>query len=576
MKTRTLLLAAALTLILGLSAAWAQDAARTWEPITMERLLNPEPGDWIGVRRTYDGMGYSPLAEINSDNVDQLRVAWAYSFADDTRWAPSPVVANGIMYVSESGGKVHALDAVTGRAIWVYQRSLPEDISISQAFNRARGVAVAYDKVYYGTADSYLVALDALTGEVVWETLTGDYKTGRGHSHPAIVADGKVILGMNGGEFKTRGTVQAFDAETGELVWEFFTVPERGEPGSETWAEEDEIWGGAPWHTPTYDPETETVYIATGQPLPWSGLLRGEGDNLYTNTILALDVDTGELKWYYQSLPHDYWDLDSPFESVLVDLEINGETRKALVHHTKMGWGIVLDRETGAFIDAYEIAYQNLVDEWDENGRPVFNPEARPGYEAHNSGEKFFTCPHLHGARNIQHSSYSPDTGLVYQGVNNHCMNVEYIDAEYRPGRLWVGFRYDTVLPPGYEHVGEMAAFDPTTGERTWAYVTESGAPMAASALATGGNLVFGGTTDREFFALDATTGELRWRMLLNGDVTGAPITYAVDGKQYVAIGAGGTVAASTSFAPLVGLRTQAGSGVLWVFELPGTQAAGN
>jgi alcohol dehydrogenase (cytochrome c) len=535
----------------------------------MDRLLDPEAGDWINVRRTYDGAGYSPLSQINSENVDQLRVAWAYSFSDDTRWAPNPVVANGIIYVSESGGKVHAIDAATGRAVWVYQRQLPEDISVSQAFNRARGVAVAYDKVYYGTADSYLVALDARTGEVVWETMTGDYKTGRGHSHPPIVADGKVIIGMNGGEFKTRGTVQAFDAETGELVWQVYTVPERGEPGSETWAEEDEIWGGATWGTPTYDPETQTVYIATGQPLPWSGLLRGPGDNLYTNSILALDVDTGEMKWYFQTLPHDYWDLDSPFESVLVDLEIDGEVRKALVHHTKTGWGIVLDRVTGEFLHAYQIAYQNVIEGWDENGRPIFNPEARPGYDAQNSGERFFTCPHLHGARNVHQTSYSPDTGLIYQGVNNHCMNVEYVDAEYRPGRLWVGFRYDTVLAPGYDHVGEFAAFDPATGERKWTYVTESGAPMSASALTTAGNLVFGGTTDREFFALDATTGELLWSITLNGDVTGSPITFMVDGKQYVAIGAGGTVAASTSFAPLVGLRTQPGSGVLWVFELP-------
>ena len=552
------------------AGASAQTERQQWEPITKERLLNPEDGDWLSYRRTYDVFGFSPMDQINRTNIQDLRPVWSYSMRDNSRWVPTPIVANGLMYVSEGSGRVVAFDVVSGDVAWIHERTFPEDIEISQAYARHRGVSIYEDKIYWGTADSYLVALDARTSTQVWEVMTGDYLTGQGHSHPPMIADDKIILGFNGGDRNARGAMAAYDPQNGELIWKTYTVPAPGEPGSESWSDSElPPLGGATWGTPSYDPDLGFIYFGTGQPLPWASTLRGRGDALYTNSVIALDIQTGEMQWYFQVVPEDNWDMDSPYESTLLDLVINGEVREVLVHTSKIGWGIMLDRATGQFIHSFRTAYDNLITSWTEEGRPVFNPDLIPTLADVDSDKTFEVCPHYHGARNLNSPSYSPITELYYMGTNNSCMDVSFVSEESPPGRRYAGMRSSPTMVPGYDYIGEFVAFDPVTGRRAWAYRPPNGAAMTASALATAGGIVFGGSLDRRFFALDTDTGAVLWQTRLNGDISGSPVTFEVGGKQYVAIGAGGRIAQTTSYARLTGEDIAQGSGVIWVFALP-------
>ena len=475
-------------LLLQSGAALGQSDDAEWEPITEERLLDPQDGDWMSYRRTYDVTGFSPLDQIDRDNVSDLRLVWSWSMRDNSRWVPTPIVANGLMYVSEGSGRVTAFDVLSGDVAWVYTRSYPEDIQKSQALGRHRGVSVLGDTVYFGAADAVLVALDAQTGEHRWEVSTGDYTTGLGHSHPPLIADGKVVLGFAGGDRSGRGTVVAHDAETGEHIWTTYTVPMPGEPGYDTWTEREiPPLGGLAWSTISYDPELGLIYMGTGQPTPWASTLRGPGDALYTNCILALDIDTGEIEWYFQVVPADNWDLDATAESMLVDLVIGGVEHKALIETSKIGWGVVLDRETGRFIDAFRTGYDNIITGWTDTGSPIYNPEQIPTLEDVDSDKIFEVCPHLHGARNLNSASYSPETGLYYVGINNACMDVTFVSEEYVPGRVFRGMGSRVKMVPGYDYIGEFVAFNPVTGQRAWEYRPASGAPMTAAALATGG-----------------------------------------------------------------------------------------
>lgn len=548
--------------------AFAQTQGLEWEMITSERLLHPEDGDWLNYRRTYDVQGFSPLDDIDRTNVERLRPIWSYSFRDNNRWSPTPMVANGIMYISEGSGRVTAMDAVTGDVVWVHERTFPDDVNISMAYPRSRGVAVFEDKVYWGTADAYLVVLDAITGEKLWEVQTEDYRLGAGHAHPPMIAGGKVFLGFTGSDHSARGKVDAYDAETGERLWRTYTVPAVGDPAYDTWATNTTgvpPLGGATWHTFSYDPELGLIYAGTGQPTPRNRVLRGPGDALYTASVLALDFDTGEIRWYFQVLPGESWDYDQPHESMLIDLVIDGELREALVHTSKIGWGLVLDRETGEFLSTFRTGYDNVVTGWTAEGRPIYNPEVVPTEQ----GQTLTACPHLHGTRDLHSPSYSPLTGLYYIGINNSCQVLSYFHQEFTGVGRYQGMTSRPAMAPGYDYIGEFVAFDPVTGERAWVYRPDSGAPMSASSLATAGGIVFGGTSDRWFFALHTETGELLWQMRLNGDISGSPVTFTVDGKQYVAVGAGGRIAQTMTLGPLVDVDIPLGSGVMWVFALP-------
>ncbi len=537
--------------------------------ISAARLQAPEPGDWASYRRTYDVTGFSPLTEIDRTTVTRLRPVWSYSMRDNRRWLPTPVVANGLMYVPEGSGRVVAFDAVSGDVVWIHERRFPDDVAVSEAFPRHRGVSILDDTIYWGTADSHLVALDARTGQLRWEVKTGDYHLGEGHSHPPLIADGKVFLPQAGGDLGARGQFRALDARTGRLLWSIYTAPgPEDEPAFNTWARRDvPPLGAAPWYTVSYDPELRLVYFSTGQPAPWSTALRGPGDALYANTVLAVEASTGKIRWHFQLNPADDWDR-AAYENMLVDLEIGGRTRKALIQTGKMGWGVVLDRTTGEFLHAFKTAYDNVVTGWTPKGRPIVNPATVPTPADVISGKMFEICPHVHGVRNVQAPSYSPLTGLYYLGVNNSCMDAKVVATPYVPGRAYVGVSYTPKRVPGYDYVGEFVAFNPVTGARAWTYRSPNGAAMTASALATAGGVVFGGTADRRFFALHTDTGELLWQMRLNGDISGAPITYTIDGVQYVAVAAGGRAAPSTSFGPLTNADIPQGTGVMWVFAL--------
>jgi hypothetical protein len=279
------------------------------------------------------------------------------------------------------------------------------------------------------------------------------------------------------------------------------------------------------------------------------------------------------LRWHFQLVPADQWDR-SAYEGMLVDLRMNGALRKAVIMTGKVGWGVVLDRATGEFLHAFRTAYDNTITGWTKEGRPIFDPRSIPDPEDVDSGKVFEICPHIHGARNLQAPSYSPLTGYYYLGVNNSCMNAQVVSPVFLPGRGLTGVTYTASLAPGYDYVGEFVAFDPVTGERAWTYRPPSGAPMTASALATAGGLVFGGTGDRQFFALDAESGELLWQTRLNGDVSGAPVSYELGGKQYIAVASGGRAAPTTTLGRLVGVDVPQGSGVMWVFGLPGGEPA--
>ena len=367
----------------------------------------------------------------------------------------------------------------------------------------------------------------------------------------------------------------AHDAETGERLWITYTVPAEGEPGYETWTEHEiEPLGGLTWNTISYDAELGWMYIGTGQPTPWSSTLRGPGDALYTNSILALDIDTGELQWHFQVVPSDNWDLDATHESMLVDLVIGGRERKALIETSKIGWGIVLDRVTGQFLDAFRTGHDNLITGWTDIGIPIYNPALIPTMDDVDSGRVFEVCPFYVGTRNLNSPSYSPATGLYYTGINNSCMDVTFVSEEYRPGRRYGGIAARVKTVPDYDYVGEFVAFDPITGRRAWERRFPGGAAMSAAALSTAGGIVFGGTSDRRFFALDADDGALLWETRLNGDVSGAPVTFEVDGRQYLAVGAGGRIANTRFYAPLTDTRIPEGSGVMWVFALPESPGA--
>lgn len=560
-----------------------QTLSESWKPVTSDRVLHPDDGSWLSYRRTYDATAFSPLHQIDSTNVNQLRAVWTYAVPDNSRWAPEPLIANGVMYLVQGGGRVTALDAVSGDTLWVHDRRYPTDIVASQAFGRARGLAIYDDVIYWGTADTHLLALEARTGKLIWETSTGDYHDADGHNHAPLVADGKVFIGHAGGDLGVPGRMRAFDAKTGKLLWTTRTAPTRDDPKAyASWEKHDTIRpaGAAPWNSITYDPELKLVYFGTGQPTPWTSAIRGKGDALYSDSALALDANTGKIRWYFQMAPGDNWDR-AVFEPMLVDLPFKGKVRKTAILTSKVGWGVVVDRATGEYLSSFKTAYDNMILGWTDKGKAIVNPATVPSPEDVGSGKVFEVCPHFHGARNLQAGSFSKKTGYYYLGVNNSCMDARVVPIDLRnmepgmmgrPGRdkrALTGVIGTPKLVPGMDYVGEFVAFDPVTGKRAWAYRVPGGAAMTAPALATEGDIVFGGSVDRRFFALNAKDGTLLWQTRLSGDVSGSPITFEVGGRQFVAVAAGGKPSVSTSFGPLTNVDLSNGSGTITVFALP-------
>lgn len=569
LRTKHVVWVALVALWLGATAS-AQGTIETWEPVTEERLQNPADGEWLHFRRTYEANGYSPLDQINRDNVDELELAWALSIGDNERWEPWATVVNGVMFITEGRSRVNAIDAATGEILWRYVRERQEDIALSQAVQRSRGVAFYNDLVLYPTADAHLVALDAKTGEVVWDVQTADYRLGYGHTSPPLIVDGKAILGSTGGEAGARGFIAAFDVQTGEELWRTFTIPAPGEPGSETW--ETYPMCGAAWYVGSYDPDLGIYYMATGQPCPWGEPQGGTGGRLYSNNVLAMNPDTGEILWNFAVAPHDNFDWDSPFEITLTNLD----GRDVLIHMSKTGWGVVLDRATGEFISAYQAGYNNVLVGWTEDGESIWDETKLPyPTEDYLDTGKVLAevCPTFAGVRDAQATAFSERSKLHYVPAESACMDISFQTIDILPGERYtpIGASNTSYLRPGVPYAGTFVAMNPATGEKVWEFQVPSGATFSASALATGGGLVFSGSADRIVTAHNDETGEVLWQQRLNGDITGAPLTYMIDGVQYLAIPAGqcGMQFCRDMRTLMPHVPLTEGTGVMWVFRLP-------
>jgi alcohol dehydrogenase (cytochrome c) len=565
-------LALALLALPGALAAFASRAQPAdYAPVTEERLAEPEAGNWLMYRRTYSGWGYSPLEQITRRNVGRLSPVWTVSTGITEGHEGPPIINDGVMFVTTPMNRLLAIDARDGTVLWAYQRQMPFDIQLGHPTNR--GAALYGDKVYMATSDAMVLAFDARTGAVVWEQPVADYHAGYYMTLAPLAVRGKILVGVSGGERGIRGFVTALDAQTGAEVWKTYTVPGPGEPGNDSWPGDSWQTGGAPvWITGTYDPSLNLTYWGTGNPGPWTGDAR-PGDNLYANSVIALDADTGALKGYHQYHWNDSWDWDEVDAPLLIDVEREGRTIPALVHPGRDGYLWLLERSAAGirFVDAFPFVAQNVFTHIDPvTGRPEYDMAHKPGL-----GKTASFCPSLHGGKNWPPAAYNPRTGLLYVPANdNLCTTMAGEETEYIAGRGFTGVTgIDGTLRDGADHVGELQAWNLASGERAWTH--EYGA-MAnwGPVLTTAGGLVFsGGTADRYFRAFDAENGKLLWQYRLSSGVLGVPVSFSVDGKQYVAVQAGWGVDAVGSqrrVDAFFGNETIVPQGgVVWVFGLP-------
>ncbi len=560
--------------------------ADEYNPVTDARLKNPEPENWLTWRGNYEGHGHSPLSQITAENVGDLVPVWSYSTGVTEGHQAPPMVNDGIMYVSTPQNQVLALDAKTGDEIWRYVRELPEDLFQLHPTNR--GVALYGDKVYMATVDAGVVALDAKTGDVVWDVLVGDYTDGYYSTLSLMAAEGKIISGVSGGEYGIRGYTIALDAETGAEAWKTYTIPGPGEPGHDTWQGETwKVGGGSVWMQPNYDSDLGVLYVGTGNGGPWMPDTR-PGDNLYTTSVMALDIKDGAIRGHHQYHWNDAWDWDEVSAPVLMDVTRDGQTVKALVHAGRNGYIWTMERNDDGsigFVAADKYVKQNVFESIDpETGRPTYNEATTPG-----TNKTVTFCPSLWGGKDWPPEAYNPDTGLFYiPSHDNICSELGGVPiAEREAGELYIGIPIDVILsslrwdpsvdPSKPVPVGKLQAWDMNKGEMVWSHDFDD-TPYWGPILSTGGNLIFtGGTNDRMFRAFDATSGDLLWEFPTNSGITGVPASYEVDGVQYIAVQSGWGVDAER----MQGLLNQIlpddrkmppvpQGGVVWVFALKG------
>ncbi|MBI3679539.1 MAG: PQQ-dependent dehydrogenase, methanol/ethanol family [Acidobacteria bacterium] len=506
-------------------------ATVSYAQLTHERIANGEktPGEWLTYSGNYQGHRYSPLTAIHTANVAQIRPIWMYQVNRLDKFETSPLVIGSTMYLTEPPSNVTALDLRTGRPIWQYRRGIPEGLPICCGWVN-RGPAAMGDLIYVGTLDAHLVALDARTGNVVWDTEVATARAGYSITVAPLAYKDKVVIGVAGGEFGVRGLLDAYDAKTGKRAWRFWTTPATGEPGVETWQGESWKHGSATtWTTGSYDPVTNTVFWGTGNPGPdWNGDDR-EGDNLYSDCLVALDGDTGKLKWYFQFTPHDVHDWDATQVPVLVDRPWRGANRKLVLFANRNAFFYLLDREKGTFLAGKPFAKQTWASGLDPKGRPIRLPDTFPSEK----GTRVW--PSVAGATNYFSPSYSPQTGLLYVATREENAIFYTKRMEHQEGRWFLGGRW--TLDPREQPWGAIRALDPETLDRKWEYRLHT--PPWAGVLSTAGGLVFGGSEEGHFYALDARTGKLLWRFLTGGKVLSSPIAFMAGGKQYIAVAAG-------------------------------------
>ena len=522
---------------LGLSGSlWLFAQVRDFRPVTEAMLRNPVPGDWLNWRRTDNAWGYSPLDQIKRENVQKLQLAWSWAMEDGAQES-TPLVHDGIMYLPNPHGVIQALDAATGDLIWEYQ---PKDREVTPPTGSViggvqRNIAIYDDKIFGTTNDAHIIALDARTGKLVWDTTVADSKQGYGYTSGPILVRGKVVAGINGcSRYKEDVCfITGHDAATGKELWRTSTIARPGDPGGETWGDLPLRFraGGDAWISGSYDAETNLIYWGTAQAKPWARVARGtDGDALYTNSTLALDPDTGKMRWYYQHLRGETHDMDEVFESVLIDF--NG--RKSLFKMGKLGILWQIDRTNGTFVHATDLGYQNLVEVGPETGKVTYRPDKIPKI-----GVEIDMCPSTAGFKDWRAMAFSPQTNALYIPMSLTCERGTFGDVEKVLGKGGNGpvRRIDYKFPAGGGNLGEFLALDLKSGKVLWRQRMPT--PFNTAALTTAGGLAFAGDWDRHLFAYDVSTGKILWQTRLLTSAQGFPISYMAKGKQYVAIPVG-------------------------------------
>jgi len=556
----------------------AADPIKNLTPVTDAMLRNPPAADWLMWRRAYNGWGYSPLDQINKDNVKNLQPAWTWSLSSAAT-ETTPIVHDGVLFIFNAADKIQALNAATGDLIWEYKRDLPAKLltDIPNVLAK-RNMAIYDDKLITATSDAHIVALDAKTGKVVWDHATADWTKGWRYTGGPFIVNGKVIQGMTGcGNAEPGGCfITGHDIKTGEELWRVNTIAHPGDPNFDTWngLPMESRFGASAWISGSYDPDQNLVFYGTGQPYPWIAEMRGtlpakpgaKHSALYSDSTLAINPDTGQLKWHHQHLEDDTWDLDYVYERLLVDLPVNGETRKAVITAGKLGIVEALDRTNGQWLWHKETVPQNVVASIDpKTGEKTINPAAIP-----HIGSTTVNCPADPGGRTWAATAYSPKTGMLYMPLNEYCSNTTPTPLD--PGQAYTGGGravYARVAVPNSDgNVGRVDAIKLADRSTAWSY--RQRAPETTAVLPTGGGLVFSGSWDRWFRAFDDATGKVLWQTRLNNVISAFPISYSVNGKQYVAVAVGGGSTMSKALATLTPeIQNPDGGSVLWVFALP-------
>ncbi|OFW02722.1 MAG: hypothetical protein A3I61_02770 [Acidobacteria bacterium RIFCSPLOWO2_02_FULL_68_18] len=542
---------------------------RSFTPVTDATLRSPGPNDWLHWRRTLDGWGYSPLNQITRENVGQLQLAWSWAMRPGSNQV-TPLVYDGVMYLANPGSGVQALDAATGDLIWEYEREYPAGPGQGGGDGVGRpmrSIAIWDDKIYVNTADAHIVALDARTGKAAWDTTVADARKGYTYTSGPIVVNGRVVSGMTGcSRYKDDVCfISAHDGRTGTELWRTSTIARPGEPGGDTWGDLPLVFraGGDAWIPGSYDPATNLIYWGTAQAKPWARAARGtDGDALYTNSTLAIDPDTGKIVWYYQHIPGESHDMDEVFENILVD----AGGRQSLFKMGKIGVLWELDRRKGTFLNAFDLGYQTLFDIDRQAGKVSYRPGMIQQLDA-----EIEWCPSTAGFKSWRAMAYHPQTQTFYVPLNLTCERGTFRAVERVEGRGGTGAvrRINQFHPESPSQLGEFVAMT-REGRVRWRQRVRT--PFNTAALATGGGLAFAGDWDRHFYAYDVQDGTLLWRTRTPTSVQGFPVTYAIGGRQFVAVPSGSGGGSWTSLVPVEltpEIRRPAGGNSILVFALP-------
>ena len=555
--------------------------SRSYAPVTNDMVLHPPAGDWLMWRRTLDNQGYSPLKQINTKNVGGLTLAWAWPMASDGEQQTAPLVHDGMMFISTNNNIIQALDAKTGELIWEYRNTGPElpaswGYQLNQARRQKANIALYGDKLISTTVDAKLIALDAKTGKVDWQTQVFDSSKGYSYTVAPIVVNNKVISAISGCSISgTAGGcfIVAHDVNTGKELWRFNTIDDPSNQEQEkSWGDvpAENRWGGTPWATGAYDPATNTTIWGVGMPGPYSQLIRGSGDGavLYTNNTISLDADTGKRKWNFSHLPGDNWDLDSPFERVLVDSVVDGKTEHMVVSVPgKDGIAFGLNRDTGKYMWSRDTVKQNVVKSIDASGKVTLNDAVVPKAV----GQQVNVCPTVSGGKLWMAGAYSPLTKAFYVPLAESCNTVTPTVTQFTPGNPVGATTFGPrVLPEGVKNAGVIEALNVADGKQLWRL--DQRPTFTSSLLTTGGGLVIGGDAGRYLLAVDQKTGKVLWKTRLNAPIGGFPMTYEVDGEQYIAIPTGFSAQAASSAGEFPEIPVPSGAGnSIFVYKLGST-----